>query len=172
MCAYALLANTLLAILVPLVMNGEAKFDDKGFGDVEFEVKHKMLGTVPSILRYVIMLSIYGGFIAVMFGVYTMEPPKEICGEEGDPPLSPAVPSTRCTECCVAHARSSWIKDAASTARVLTSAGITIVPMNPRTTLSTTRSPACGWPQRSPDAQQKPWSLCPRCGALDAHRLR
>ena len=50
MCAYALLVNTLLAILVPLVMNGEASLDDKGLGDFEYEVKHKMLGKALTIL--------------------------------------------------------------------------------------------------------------------------
>ena len=45
------MANALLAILVPLVMNGEAKFDHKVLGDVEFEVEHEVLGTVLIICR-------------------------------------------------------------------------------------------------------------------------
>merc|ERR1712093_902763 len=66
MCAYAILAQTLLAVLVPLVMNGEAKFDDKGLGDVEFEVGNKMFGVALTICRYVVMLSIYVGFSVVL----------------------------------------------------------------------------------------------------------
>ncbi len=50
MCAFALLENALLVILVPLVVNGEASFDDKGLGDFEYEVKHKMLGNALTIL--------------------------------------------------------------------------------------------------------------------------
>jgi len=88
MCTYALMANTLLAILVPLVMNGEAKFDDKGLGDVQFEVQHKMLGTCLTILRFVIMLSIYGGFTAVIYSIFTIEHPD---GAEKTPPISPTM---------------------------------------------------------------------------------
>merc|ERR1719183_153504 len=88
LCAYALMANTMLAILVPLVMNGEAKFDDKGLGDVEFEVKHKMLGIALTILRYVVMLSIYGGFIAVIYSIFTIQHPD---GAEHTPPISPTM---------------------------------------------------------------------------------
>merc|ERR1719456_626893 len=77
MCAYAILAQTLLAVLVPLVMNGEAKFDDKGLGDVEFEVGNKMFGMALTICRYVVMLSIY-----------VVEPPK---GPEHTPPISPTM---------------------------------------------------------------------------------
>merc|ERR1719409_1961463 len=88
MCAYALLVNTLLAILVPLVMNGEAKFDDKGLGDVEFEVKHKMPGIALTILRYVVMLSIYGGFIAVIYSIFTIKHPD---GAEKTPAISPTM---------------------------------------------------------------------------------
>jgi len=88
MCAYALLANTLLAILVPLVMNGDAKYDDKGLGDVQFEVKHKTFGMVLVALRWVLMISIYAGFTAVIYSVFTIEHPD---GAEKTPPISPAM---------------------------------------------------------------------------------
>jgi hypothetical protein len=88
MCTYALMANTLLAILVPLVMSGEAKFDDKGLGDVQFEVQHKMFGTILTILRFVIMLSIYGGFTAVIYSIFVLEHPD---GAEKTPPISPTM---------------------------------------------------------------------------------
>merc|ERR1719169_259766 len=70
MCAYALLANTLLAILVPLVMNGDAKYDDKGLGDVQFEVKNATIGMVLTALRYLLMICIYAGFTAVIYSVF------------------------------------------------------------------------------------------------------
>merc|ERR1719486_1580617 len=88
MCAYALLANTLLAILVPLVMNGDAKYDDKGLGDVQFEVKHKTFGMVLVALRWVLMISIYAGFTAVIYSVFTIEHPD---GAEKTPPIFPAM---------------------------------------------------------------------------------
>jgi len=71
MGAYALLENALLAILVPLVMNGEASLDDKGLGDFDYEVKHKMFGTALTIFRYGVSLSIYGGFVAVICSIFT-----------------------------------------------------------------------------------------------------
>jgi len=88
MCAYALLANTLLAIAVPLVMNGEAKYDDKGLGDVQFEVKHATFGMVLVAVRWVCMISIYAGFTAVIYSVFTIEHPD---GAEKTPPISPAM---------------------------------------------------------------------------------
>merc|ERR1719380_552465 len=88
MCAYALLANTLLAILVPLVMNGEAKYDDKGLGDVQFEVKHATFGMVLVAVRWVCMISIYAGFTAVIYSVFTIEHPD---GADKTPPISPAM---------------------------------------------------------------------------------
>merc|ERR1719183_116217 len=88
LCAYALMLNTLLAILVPLVMNGEAKFDDKGLGDVEFEVGNKAIGMVLTVCRYGAMLCIYGGFIAVIYSIFTIEHPK---GAEHTPPISPTM---------------------------------------------------------------------------------
>merc|ERR1719409_259252 len=75
MCTYALMANTLLAILVPLVMNGEAKFDDKGLGDVQFEVKHATFGMVLVALRWILMITIYAGFTAVIYSIFTIQHP-------------------------------------------------------------------------------------------------
>merc|ERR1719409_737857 len=88
MCAYALLLQTLLAILVPLVMNGEAKFDDKGLGDVEVEVGDKAIGMCLTALRYLVMLSIYIGFSTVIYSIFTIEHPK---GPEHTPPISPTM---------------------------------------------------------------------------------
>merc|ERR1719409_1255075 len=88
MCAYALMVNTLLAICVPLVMNGEAKFDDKGLGDVEFEVGNKMFGMALTICRYVVMLAIYIGFTVVIYSIFVLEHPK---GPEHTPPISPTM---------------------------------------------------------------------------------
>jgi len=88
MCAYALLAQTLLAILVPLVMNGDAKYDDKGLGDVQFEVKNATIGMVLTALRYLLMICIYAGFTAVIYSIFTIEHPD---GPEKTPPVSPTM---------------------------------------------------------------------------------
>merc|ERR1719183_2787039 len=88
MCAYALLAQTLLAILVPLVMNGDAKYDEKGLGDVQFEVKNATIGMVLTALRYLLMICIYAGFTAVIYSIFTIEHPD---GPEKTLPISPTM---------------------------------------------------------------------------------
>merc|ERR1719486_1848824 len=88
MCAYCLMANTLLAILVPLVMNGEAKYDDKGLGDVQFEVKHATFGMVLVALRWILMITIYAGFTAVIYSIFTIHHPD---GADKTPSISPAM---------------------------------------------------------------------------------
>merc|ERR1719161_2402236 len=55
MCTYALLAQTLLAVAVPLVLQGEAK-PGKAEGDMEYEVENKMLGFIFVIGWYVMMI--------------------------------------------------------------------------------------------------------------------
>merc|ERR1719191_2682809 len=52
------------------------------------------LGMIVSAVRYVIMAALYGGFTTVCVGAFLMEGPKEIWGEEGAPPVSPAVGCT------------------------------------------------------------------------------
>merc|ERR1719169_63269 len=85
MCTYAILVQTVLAILIPLAMNGEAKYDDKGLGDVEFEVGNKAIGMVLTVCRYGAMLAIYIGFSTVIYSIFTIEHPK---GPEHTPPIS------------------------------------------------------------------------------------
>lgn len=65
------MVNFLVAVLAPLVMHGEAKFDDKGFGDVEFEAQHAMIGTCLT-TWFVWMFSIVGGFTAVIDSIFTV----------------------------------------------------------------------------------------------------
>merc|ERR1719181_898922 len=48
---------------------------------------------ILSISRYIIMACLYGGFATVCVGVYLMEAPKEIWGDDA-PPVSPAVACT------------------------------------------------------------------------------
>merc|ERR1719387_1479548 len=47
-----------------------------------------------SAVRYALMAALYGGFIVICYGAFVMEGPKEIWGEEGAPPVSPAVACT------------------------------------------------------------------------------
>merc|ERR1719450_660600 len=75
----------ILAIAVPLVLGGSVKKGDKGEGDVEYEVNHKMIGTCLVVVRWIIMFSVYLGISAVIWSVFVIEHPK---GKEFTPPIS------------------------------------------------------------------------------------
>merc|ERR1719408_170649 len=76
MCTYAVMVQCILAVTVPLILGGEVKKGDKGEGDVEYEVNHKMLGTCLTVARWLIMFSVYIGIAAVVWSVFTIEHPK------------------------------------------------------------------------------------------------
>merc|ERR1719409_1096361 len=81
-CAWSVLAQTLMVLAMPLVMDGDVKTDEDGTQQVSGDT------TVAKVLvavRYTAMAVTYGGF--------TMDPPSELW-PEGVPPVSPAVGST------------------------------------------------------------------------------
>jgi len=43
------------------------------------------MGTVISVVRYIIMAMLYGSFIVICYGAFVMKGPKEIWGEEEPP---------------------------------------------------------------------------------------
>merc|ERR1719456_384084 len=92
MCAYAVLFQTILSVAVPLVMGGKVK---KGSteGDMEYTVENKTIGMCLTAGRYIIMLSIYIGFTAVIVSIFTLAHPK---GAEFTPPISPTVQCVMC----------------------------------------------------------------------------
>jgi len=86
MCTYAVAAQTVLALVIPLVMQGEVKTNkDRAEGDLEYTVENTMLGTALTIARYLIMSCIYIGFSCVIWSIFTIEHPK---GKEYTPPVS------------------------------------------------------------------------------------
>lgn len=84
MCTYALVVQTILTILVPLVLQGQAKAG-KTEGDVEYVVENKILGTCLAVGRYLIMLCIYIGFSCVIWSIFTIEHPQ---GPDYTPPIT------------------------------------------------------------------------------------
>jgi hypothetical protein len=84
MCTYALIVQTILTVLVPVVLQGDAK-SGQTEGDVEYVVENKMLGTILTIGRYLIMLCIYIGFSCVIWSIFTIEHPK---GPDYTPPIA------------------------------------------------------------------------------------
>jgi len=84
MCTYAVLAQTLISIAIPLVLQGTVA-PGKTEGDMEYTVANKAVGGILSVGRYVIMICIYVGFSCVIYSIFTIEHPK---GSEYTPPIS------------------------------------------------------------------------------------
>jgi hypothetical protein len=84
MCTYALLAQTIFSVAVPLVLQGEVKAG-KIEGDMEYEVENKALGTILVIGRYIMMICIYVGAGMVIYSIFTIQHPK---GPEYTIPIS------------------------------------------------------------------------------------
>merc|ERR1719378_1592329 len=87
MCTYALLAQTICSVAVPLVLQGDVKAG-KVEGDMEYEVENKLLGSILAIGRYVMMICIYVGVGCVIYSIFTIEHPK---GPEYTIPISPTM---------------------------------------------------------------------------------
>jgi hypothetical protein len=92
---YAVLAQVILVLIMP-AFTGEwdVKCDEDGNLDTSSMQSGGLMGTIISIVRYLVMAALYGGFITVCYGAFVMKGPKEIWGEEGAPPVSPAVGCT------------------------------------------------------------------------------
>merc|ERR1719197_54239 len=83
-CTYALMAQTILTIAIPLVLQGEA-LKGKYEGDMEFEVNNTGIATVLTIARFCITICIYIGFSCVIYSIFTIEHPQ---GPQYTPPIS------------------------------------------------------------------------------------
>merc|ERR1719353_536652 len=86
-CAYAVMFQVIFSVAIPIVMGGSVK---KGSteGDMEYEVSNKHIGMCLTACRYIILLSIYLGFLAVVVSIFTLEHPN---GAQYTPPISPTV---------------------------------------------------------------------------------
>jgi hypothetical protein len=72
---------------VPLVLKGDVK-EARVEGEVEFDVGEGLLAKVMTAIRFLIMLSVYIGAIAVVCSVFTIKHPD---GDDLTPPLSPTM---------------------------------------------------------------------------------
>jgi len=99
-CTYAVLAQVLLVVLMPM-FTGEwaVKCDEEGNLDQSALKSAGICGMIISAFRYVIMIGLYGSMIAIIVGGFMMQGPKEIWGEQGAPPVSPAVGCTMNLAC-------------------------------------------------------------------------
>merc|ERR1719352_655252 len=87
LCAYSVLAQLSLVIVVPYALGGEVR-SGTSEGDVTFELANPSLFFVLSGVRYLLMLALYGGFTAVIVSVFLIEDKDD---PEATPPISPAM---------------------------------------------------------------------------------
>jgi len=87
LCAYSVMAQLMLVIVVPYVLGGEVR-KGEAEGDVTFELANPSLYAVLSGVRYLLMLALYGGFTAVIVSVFTIEDKKD---PAATPPIAPAM---------------------------------------------------------------------------------
>merc|ERR1719248_102084 len=86
--------QVVIVLLMPVFTNEAATTIDKN-GDVDLSAMKApgIAGKVLTVLRYTLMLMLYGGFTTVIVGVFMMEGPAEIW-QGKQPPVSPAVFTT------------------------------------------------------------------------------
>merc|ERR1719395_100902 len=93
---YAVLAMTLVALVVPLLTGGKVKIcKETGKPDPDHQpFKNYIAAIAFTILKYLIMIGLYIGTISIIYGTYTYEPPKGTWPGNKIPPVSPAVDCT------------------------------------------------------------------------------
>merc|ERR1719460_427731 len=85
LCAYSVLVQVLIIILIPFAPNGTAN-EGETEGDVTFTIENPTVYAVMNAVRYAVMLSMYGGFTAVIYSVCVIQ------SKTGPtPPVSPAM---------------------------------------------------------------------------------
>merc|ERR1719316_397328 len=87
LCTYSVLVQTLLVIILPFATKCTVE-QGASEGDVVFLMENKTIGIVMTVVRYVALLALYGGFTAVMVSVFVIEHPD---GPAKTPPISPAM---------------------------------------------------------------------------------
>eukprot|EP00929_Paragymnodinium_shiwhaense_P119081 TRINITY_DN90968_c0_g1_i1.p1 TRINITY_DN90968_c0_g1~~TRINITY_DN90968_c0_g1_i1.p1 ORF type:complete len:723 (+),score=173.83 TRINITY_DN90968_c0_g1_i1:91-2259(+) len=91
-CTYALLATTLLVLIIPLI-TGKPLAMKEGTGEMEKPTGSGPLVICLTIARYCIQLGLYGGIAGVIVGINTYTPP----GEDDLTKLPPPAPAVACT---------------------------------------------------------------------------
>jgi hypothetical protein len=91
-CVCAVQIQTLIVLALPIISGGAPKVGKDG--TPEPPSSPGIVTTILSVLRWVTMIMLYGGFTTVCIGAYAMEAPKEVWGEDKAPPVSPAVACT------------------------------------------------------------------------------
>jgi len=95
MCSIAIICQTGIAIVVPLLLNGKVADAKEGQGKylkgdakVDLGDEQSLLSKCFTVARFLIMLCVYVGAVAVVCSVFTIQHPD---GKELTPPLSPTM---------------------------------------------------------------------------------
>merc|ERR1719420_2612687 len=100
-CTYSVLALTLSVCVIPL-FTGEVIGVDPKTGDIPHDAQpfeNQICAIFFTCVKYFIMLGLYVGVIAIIYGIWTYEPPKGIWPEGKEWPVSPAVQCTSILTC-------------------------------------------------------------------------
>merc|ERR1719359_2334030 len=99
---YAVLAMTLVALVVPLLTGEKAKVDpETGEPDKDHKPFQNTIAAVCfTVLKYLIMIGLYVGAICIIYGTYTYKPPAGSWPGDKIPPVSPAVACTMILASC------------------------------------------------------------------------
>merc|ERR1719183_1716024 len=100
-CTYSVLLMTLIVVVIPL-FTGEVIGVDPKTGDIPPDAqpfKNTILAACFTALKFLILLGLYGGVLAVCYGIITYEPPAGIWPEGKTFPVAPAVQCTMILAC-------------------------------------------------------------------------
>jgi len=88
-CAYAVLIQAILIVILPLVSNCRVEKNKHIEGDIKFIDDEGRRGSaiVLNVIRYVLLVSLYGGFTVILCSMFLIEAPE---GRD-TPPISSAV---------------------------------------------------------------------------------
>jgi len=74
LCAYSVLVQLALVLVVPLALNGKCK-EGSTEGDVTFELENKMVYNVMTFVRYAALIALYAGFTTVIYSICVIKNP-------------------------------------------------------------------------------------------------
>lgn len=100
-CTYSLLVLTLLVIIIP-ICTGEVIGVDPKTGDIPADAqpfKNIVCAFMFTGLKYMVMIGLYGGAIAVVSGCITYSPPTGMWTDGKNMPISPAVQCVMILSC-------------------------------------------------------------------------
>jgi len=100
-CTYAVLLMTLIVVVIPL-FTGEVIGVDPKTGDIKEDTqpfKSMLCAAAFTALKFLIMIGLYGGAVAIVYGIITYEPPQGTWPAGKAFPVAPAVQCTMILSC-------------------------------------------------------------------------